>query len=63
MGIMPSEFWAMTPHEMLALVEVEAENMPVSKGGRMTRAMARELEADMSLTDEEWWAANGTSRN
>ncbi len=63
MGIMPSEFWAMTPHEFLALVEMEADNSPVSSKGKMSRALARELESEIDLSDEEWWAKHGASRD
>lgn len=63
MGIMPSEFWAMTPHEFLTLVDLEADSQPVSKGGKMTKSMARELAEDIEMTDEEWWQKNGSPIN
>jgi hypothetical protein len=63
MGIMPSEFWAMTASEFLCLVEMEADSSPTKPGGKLTRQLAREMESDLHLSDAEWWAKHGTAKN
>lgn len=63
MGIMPGEYWSMTAHEFLALVEMEADDSPTKPGGKLTRQRAREMESDLQLSDAEWWAKHGATKN
>lgn len=61
MGIMPSEFWAMTADEFLTLVEFENDDAPLRAGGKLRRHEAIEMQRDLDLTDAEWWAKHGAS--
>lgn len=63
MGIMPSEFWAMTADEFLTLAEFENDEAPVKGGAKITKKQAQEMANDLSLSDAEWWAKHGVSKN
>lgn len=63
MGIMPSEYWEMTAGEFLVIAQMEADNAPVSDGGKMRHKDARELALDLDLSDEEWWIKHGPTKH
>lgn len=49
----------MTAGEFLTLVEMEADNSPATKGGKIKRKDVAGMAADLELTDEEWWLKYG----
>lgn len=58
-GIQPSEFWDMTMVEFMLEARFNYEQTPQG------RAMSKKDEwlAAAEMTDEEWWAAHGTSKD
>lgn len=60
---MPSEFWAMTAGEFLVIAQMEADNSPVTSGGKMRHKDAREIHSDLALSDEEWWLKHGPAKH
>lgn len=59
-GLPPSEFWEMTMNEWFALHEVHRPN---DYAGKLTHDRVDDLLDDIELSDQEWWAKHGSTRN